>query len=246
MMLLLLTLDAAAVPNAVPDLSFEDTVLIAPRCEVGASSTWDIEVSVEGRAHGRHVRTGESIDKPIEQAWTRTVTLECVVAEPAELMLRMAFGTEPAPFALRLRMPDWSTYGVTEVVADTDAGRKAGETWRLRGNLLDTLAWVFPPMAHDAPGDGVMWDGAWPLQLGPWGGCHGEVTAGEVRGRARAYTLNGRCEQISYNGRNGIDGAFTRVDGGFGVSTATWTVRSSWEHYHLHNDTKRIVVVTRR
>lgn len=248
----MLTVLFAAVVHAAPflgeepDLSFKETTLITPRCKPGTTHTWDIAKTVEGRAHGRHVNTGEEVDKPISRQWTRTITMTCIENAPLRVALKMGFGGEMADFTLQLKVTDWSHFEVTEVSADTAAGRKAAETWKLGANLREPLTWIFPPMAKDNPNAGDAWDGAWPLELGPWWDCHGAVTAGAVQSGLRSYDLKGRCEQISYHGRNHVSGTFTREDGGFGVAKASWKVSSSWEHYYIYNDTEHAVTVTRR
>jgi len=242
----LLALSALARPPGFePDLSFKETVLIAPKCVPGTHQTWDIKGAIEGRSHGRDRRDGGRIDTPIRLGWERRVSLECLSNSPLKLRMRMSFAGEDAGFALLMDMPDWETFTVTEVEAVTDEARKAGETWKLRGNLRDTLAWVFPPMAKDSPKTGESWDGGWALELGPWWDCHGRVEAGAVEGDARAFSLRGRCEQISYNGTNRVSGTFMREDAGFGVVSALWKVDSDWEHYDLHNDTEQLYTVTR-
>ncbi|MFT5686619.1 MAG: hypothetical protein ACI8RZ_007575 [Myxococcota bacterium] len=93
------------------------------------------------------------------------------------------------------------------------------------------------------PGTEHTWDGAWPINLGPWWDCHGTVTAGPDAA-PRSYILDGRCENISYQGTNRLSGTFTRLDGDFGVQSATWRLQSVWEHYMLYTDTDQVITVT--
>ena len=46
-------------------------------------------------------------------------------------------------------------------------------------------------------------------------------------------------------GSNTLTGTFTRLDGGFGVQGATWTLNSLWEHYMIYNETERVITVNR-
>jgi hypothetical protein len=249
-MFLLLAEALARPPHFEPDRSFEQTVLILPTCEPGRTYTWELIGEVTGRAHGEDIQTGEDIDRPIHSRSHSRLSVRCISSSPLTLALRPLLpegdGWAAAPVELIAEVSAWTAVSFPE----SDAGSPEAAARRAwQSTVTGWLPLIFPPIAHDPPTPGATWDGAWPVQLGPWWSCHGAVTAGAgpagAEGRPRDYTLSGRCEEISYRGFTHLSGDFTRHDGGFGVQSARWRLESLWEHYMVYNDTTTTVTVTR-
>jgi len=241
---------ALALPFPEPDLSFKETVLIPPRCTPGTSATWEIEETVKAQTRGQHINTGEDVDTDTDRTSRWRIHIACTADAPATLAVQYLFpepgGTWSAPaFTLTVRLEDWNTPVTESVEAASPEAHSNGTAWGMKGNLMRSLVWIFPPMAEDRPAEGAAWDGPWAVEMGPWWDCHGRVTAGAREDTARAYRLAGSCESISYRGANRLSGTFRREDGGFGVTTAAWETTSMWEHYMIYTDVKTTVTVTR-
>lgn len=241
--MLLLSASALARPmSAPPDLSFKETVLIAPSCTPGTTTTWEIHQEITGSTRGEDIETGEDLSRDIAQTRSNRLTITCLTDSPLTVAITPQWKDgdrwDAAPLSLTYSVPSGAAPVLT---APTDPD-VPGASWR--STITGLLPFIFPPMAASTPEPGATWDGAWPIDLGPWWDCHGAVTAGEKAGM-RAYTLAGRCENISYWGTNRLTGTFTRPDGGFGVQEATWSLSSLWEHYMIYTDTDTVVTVTR-
>ena len=193
------------------------------------------------------MQTGDDFDSPIHTRSHFRVRIRCLTQAPLTVAITPQWKDgeqwQEAPYSATFSVPAWTAVAFVAVQAGSEEDRAAAERWR--HGVPAWLPWIFPPMAATAPAEGQTWDGAWPLDLGPWWDCHGAVTAGGVAEGLREYTLDGRCESISYWGRNRLQGTFSRPDGGFGVQTAAWTVSSLWEHHMVYNDTDWTVSVTR-
>lgn len=246
--MLLLSASALARPlDFEPDLSFQQTALAVPACTPGEVVTWEIAGETTGRSYGNDMETGEDIERDYKRRSSSRLQVRCISSAPLQLGVSPSWeddaGWHGAEFELILVVTSLSEIVLVEVKSAAPMDESTGRSWL--SNIQHQLPYIFPPMTRTAPAAAETWDGAWPIDLGPWWDCHGTVTAG-ADAAPRSYTLAGRCENISYRGTNRLSGSFTRHDGGFGVVSATWQLSSLWEHYMRYTDTEQVITVTRQ